>query len=100
MGRRRERLDRRYRAARRDDVRGPQGRRAPRVARGRATRACGVQAGDRVMGLDLIFGPSIERGPRRRRGYFTFDDGPDERGADAVLGTLPPGRVAAAVFLG
>ena len=32
-----------------------------------------------MMGMDLIFGPSVERGPRSvRKIYLTFDDGPNE----------------------
>jgi len=41
-----------------------------------------------MMGMDLFFGPSVERGPRRRRIYLTFDDGPNERATDAILETL------------
>lgn len=52
-----------------------------------------------MMGLDLIFGPSIERGPRRRRVYLTFDDGPNERATDAILGILASQRVPAAFFM-
>src|SRR3989442_3493438 len=52
-----------------------------------------------MMGLDLIFGPSIERGPRSRRIYLTFDDGPNERATDAILETLALERVPAAFFM-
>ena len=41
-----------------------------------------------MMGFDLIFGPSVERGPRNRRIYLTFDDGPNERATPAILDTL------------
>jgi peptidoglycan/xylan/chitin deacetylase (PgdA/CDA1 family) len=41
-----------------------------------------------MMGFDLIFGPSVERGPRNRRIYLTFDDGPNERATPAILETL------------
>jgi len=41
-----------------------------------------------MMGFDLVFGPSIERGPRNRRIYLTFDDGPNERATPAILETL------------
>jgi len=41
-----------------------------------------------MMGFDLIFGPSVERGPRNRKIYLTFDDGPNERATPAILETL------------
>jgi len=41
-----------------------------------------------MMGFDLLFGPSVERGPRRQRIYLTFDDGPNERATNAILDTL------------
>ncbi len=50
-------------------------------------------------GLDLIFGPSIERGPRTRRLYLTFDDGPNERATPEILDTLGVERVPAAFFM-
>lgn len=52
-----------------------------------------------MMGLDLIFGPSVERGPRDRRIYLTFDDGPNERATEAILETLSVERVPAAFFM-
>lgn len=52
-----------------------------------------------MMGLDLIFGPSVERGPRKRRIYLTFDDGPNERATPAILDTLAKERVPAAFFM-
>ncbi len=52
-----------------------------------------------MMGLDLIFGPSVERGPRDRRIYLTFDDGPNERATEAILETLSIERVPAAFFM-
>src|SRR2546423_2227525 len=52
-----------------------------------------------MMGLDLIFGPSVERGPRTNRIYLTFDDGPNERATPAILETLAAERVPAAFFL-
>lgn len=52
-----------------------------------------------MMGLDLIFGPSVERGPRSRRIYLTFDDGPNERATGAILDTLAAERVPAAFFM-
>ena len=52
-----------------------------------------------MMGFDLIFGPSVERGPRNRRIYLTFDDGPNERATPAILDTLAEFRVPAAFFL-
>ena len=52
-----------------------------------------------MMGMDLIFGPSVERGPRKRRLYLTFDDGPNERATDAILATLSRERVPAAFFM-
>ena len=51
------------------------------------------------MGMDLIFGPSIERGPRQQRIYLTFDDGPNERATDAILERLAVDRVPAAFFM-
>ena len=50
-----------------------------------------------MMGFDLIFGPSVERGPRNRRIYLTFDDGPNERATPAILETLA--GVPAAFFM-
>ena len=52
-----------------------------------------------MMGFDLIFGPSVERGPRNRRIYLTFDDGPNERATDPILETLASERVPAAFFM-
>ncbi len=52
-----------------------------------------------MMGLDLIFGPSVERGPRTRRIYLTFDDGPNERATETILETLSVERVPAAFFM-
>jgi len=52
-----------------------------------------------MMGMDLLFGPSIERGPRTRRIYLTFDDGPNERATPRVLETLAAERVPAAFFM-
>ncbi len=52
-----------------------------------------------MMGMDLLFGPSVERGPKRRRIYLTFDDGPNERATDAILETLAIERVPAAFFM-
>jgi peptidoglycan-N-acetylglucosamine deacetylase len=52
-----------------------------------------------MMGFDLIFGPSVERGPRNRRIYLTFDDGPNERATPAILDTLAGSRVPAAFFM-
>ena len=52
-----------------------------------------------MMGLDLIFGPSVERGPRDRRIYLTFDDGPNERATPAILETLAAQHVPAAFFM-
>ena len=51
------------------------------------------------MGMDLIFGPSVERGPRENRIYLTFDDGPNERATPAILHTLAIERVPAAFFM-
>ncbi|HWC73874.1 MAG TPA: polysaccharide deacetylase family protein [Gemmatimonadales bacterium] len=52
-----------------------------------------------MMGFDLIFGPSVERGPKTRRIYLTFDDGPNERATPAILETLAAERVPAAFFM-
>ena len=52
-----------------------------------------------MMGLDLLFGPSVEQGPRARRIYLTFDDGPNERATPKVLETLAKQRVPAAFFM-
>jgi peptidoglycan-N-acetylglucosamine deacetylase len=52
-----------------------------------------------MMGLDLIFGPSVERGPRKPRIYLTFDDGPNERATPAILETLAGSRVPASFFM-
>jgi len=52
-----------------------------------------------MMGFDLIFGPSVERGPKNRRIYLTFDDGPNERATPAILETLAGSRVPAAFFM-
>jgi len=52
-----------------------------------------------MMGMDLIFGPSVERGPRTRRIYLTFDDGPNERATEAILETLAIEHVPAAFFM-
>lgn len=52
-----------------------------------------------MMGFDLIFGPSVERGPRNRRIYLTFDDGPNERATPAILATLAASSVPAAFFM-
>ena len=52
-----------------------------------------------MMGLDLIFGPSVERGPRTRTVYLTFDDGPNERATPPILETLARESVPAAFFM-
>jgi peptidoglycan/xylan/chitin deacetylase (PgdA/CDA1 family) len=52
-----------------------------------------------MMGFDLIFGPSVERGPRDRKIYLTFDDGPNERATPAILETLAGAGVPAAFFM-
>lgn len=52
-----------------------------------------------MMGMDLVFGPSVERGPKQRRLYLTFDDGPNERATPVVLETLASERVPAAFFM-
>jgi peptidoglycan-N-acetylglucosamine deacetylase len=52
-----------------------------------------------MMGMDLIFGPSVERGPRDNRIYLTFDDGPNERATPAILDALGFERVPAAFFM-
>ena len=52
-----------------------------------------------MMWFDLIFGPSIERGPRNRKIYLTFDDGPNERATPSILQTLAGSRVPAAFFM-
>ena len=52
-----------------------------------------------MMGLDALFGPSVERGPRARRLYLTFDDGPNERATPAILEILAAERVPAAFFM-
>ena len=56
-----------------------------------------------MMGMDLLFGPSVERGPRGRGGqrriYLTFDDGPNESATEAILETLAVERVPAAFFM-
>ena len=53
-----------------------------------------------MMGMDLIFGPSVERGPRSsRRIYLTFDDGPNEAATRAILDRLASERVPAAFFM-
>jgi peptidoglycan/xylan/chitin deacetylase (PgdA/CDA1 family) len=52
-----------------------------------------------MMGMDLFFGPSVERGPRDNRIYLTFDDGPNERATPAILSTLADNRIPAAFFM-
>jgi peptidoglycan/xylan/chitin deacetylase (PgdA/CDA1 family) len=52
-----------------------------------------------MMGFDLLFGPSVERGPKSQRIYLTFDDGPNERATPAILETLARERVPAAFFM-
>ena len=52
-----------------------------------------------MMGMDLVFGPSVERGPKQRCIYLTFDDGPNERATVAILDTLARERVPAAFFM-
>jgi peptidoglycan/xylan/chitin deacetylase (PgdA/CDA1 family) len=52
-----------------------------------------------MMGFDLIFGASVERGPRNRRIYLSFDDGPNERATPAILETLARAGVPAAFFM-
>jgi len=52
-----------------------------------------------MMGMDLLFGPSVERGPRRQRIYLTFDDGPNEPATADILETLRIERVPAAFFM-
>jgi peptidoglycan/xylan/chitin deacetylase (PgdA/CDA1 family) len=53
-----------------------------------------------MMGMDVIFGPSVERGPRSsRKIYLTFDDGPNEHATPAILSTLANERVPAAFFM-
>jgi len=52
-----------------------------------------------MMGMDLLFGPSVERGPRARRIYLTFDDGPNERATPVILDMLAAERVPAGFFM-
>jgi len=52
-----------------------------------------------MMGFDLIFGPSVERGPRSRRIYLTFGDGPNGRDTGVRLATLALESVPAAFFM-
>jgi peptidoglycan/xylan/chitin deacetylase (PgdA/CDA1 family) len=52
-----------------------------------------------MMGMDLVFGPSVERGPRDNRIYLTFDDGPNQRATPAILETLAIERIPAAFFM-
>ena len=52
-----------------------------------------------MMGFDLLFGPSVERGPRSRKIYLTFDDGPNQRATPAILETLAAAGVPAAFFM-
>jgi peptidoglycan/xylan/chitin deacetylase (PgdA/CDA1 family) len=52
-----------------------------------------------MMGMDLVFGPSVERGPKQGRIYLTFDDGPNGRATPAILETLARERVPAAFFM-
>lgn len=52
-----------------------------------------------MMGFDLIFGPSVERGPRKKRIYLTFDDGPNEQATPTILDILRAERVPAAFFM-
>jgi peptidoglycan/xylan/chitin deacetylase (PgdA/CDA1 family) len=52
-----------------------------------------------MMGLDLIFGPSVERGPRARTIYLTFDDGPNKTATPAILDALAAERVPATFFM-
>ncbi len=52
-----------------------------------------------MMGFDLVFGPSVERGPRDRKIYLTFDDGPNERATPVILETLAAARAPAAFFM-
>ena len=52
-----------------------------------------------MMGLDLVFGPSVERGPKNQRIYLTFDDGPNKRATPAILETLAAAHVPAAFFM-
>ncbi|HEY3219776.1 MAG TPA: polysaccharide deacetylase family protein [Gemmatimonadales bacterium] len=52
-----------------------------------------------MMGFDLIFGASVERGPRNRRIYLSFDDGPNERATPAIIETLARAGVPAAFFM-
>jgi peptidoglycan-N-acetylglucosamine deacetylase len=69
------------------------------MAARRAASAGGLQAGDGMMGMDLVFGPSVERGPKNRRIYLTFDDGPNEPATATILETLAARRVPAAFFM-
>ena len=55
-----------------------------------------------MIGMDLLFGPSIERGergPRERRIYLTLDDGPNERATPVILDILAAERVPAGFFM-
>jgi len=52
-----------------------------------------------MMGLDLFFGPSVERGPRDNRIYLTFDDGPNDGATPAILSTLATSRAPAAFIM-
>src|SRR6267378_3121252 len=99
VGRSGQRADRRHGAACDDGAGGTTRRRAACVAARGAAGPRGVQARDGMMGFDLIFGPSVERGPRDRKIYLTFDDGPNERATPAILETLTAARVPAAFFM-
>jgi peptidoglycan/xylan/chitin deacetylase (PgdA/CDA1 family) len=52
-----------------------------------------------MMGMDLLFGPSVERGPRARRIYLTFDDGPNDHATPVILDILAAERVPAGFFM-
>ena len=54
-----------------------------------------------MMGMDMVFGPSVERGSKQHppRIYLTFDDGPNERATPLILETLERERVPAAFFM-
>ncbi|HEX2450415.1 MAG TPA: polysaccharide deacetylase family protein [Gemmatimonadales bacterium] len=67
------------------------------LAAGAAAIAAGFYAA--LEPNNSLFGPVTGRGPRDRRAYLTFDDGPNQDATPPILDTLARERVPAAFFL-
>ncbi|HEU5168985.1 MAG TPA: polysaccharide deacetylase family protein [Gemmatimonadales bacterium] len=64
-----------------------------------AVGAAGVALYGALEPNNSLFGPVTGRGPRDRRVYLTFDDGPNPEATPRILGTLADQHAPAAFFM-